>query len=166
MPESMRRVSMLFALTAVLAACSLDVEPEVQDASRFVRAKVNGQDWEVLGSRAGFVVTSSGASVVGSNVNNSAIVLTLRGVNKVGVYAVRSIGTTGIQAGVTTSSRYTYIADSVGTVTITELTANRVSGTFSFVASFAVNAPTATHTVTDGVFSVPIDPPGAIPIVP
>jgi hypothetical protein len=157
---------MLFALTAVFAACSLDVEPEVQDASRFVRAKVNGQDWEVLGSRAALLVSSTAAFIVGANVNNSSIVLTLRGVNKVGVYSVRSSGSPGVEAGVTTSSRYTYVADSVGTVTITELTANRVSGTFSFVASFTANAPPATHTVTDGAFSVPIDPPGAIPIVP
>ncbi len=171
------RKSVLFgAATLLLVSAGCGEDPAgVQDRSGefYLSAKIGGADWtaspatiQTTGSNAlpGWIALQGGST--GGNVRSMALQLGF--ITGVGTYPLGvNQGTTAGGAGVLVEGARSWMSPfsgSSGTVTITELTATRMTGTFSFDgdAVGSTDAPLNVQ-IREGRFSVPLPPQFAIP---
>lgn len=167
----------LLAATVLLAvACGGESGPS-DDADGHFTARINGEDFSSdpayvnLGVNVTEVAPGlyviAGAHVEGTS--SEAVNLTLYNVRGPGTYPI-GVGATVVGAsGVVTDDGKgwgTDLSGSAGTITITELTATRVKGTFSFTAQAVTGGATGTREVTNGDFDLKVNSNGTLPTVP
>ncbi len=173
----MRQV--LLAATLLLAvACGGESGPSGDDdADGHFTAVINDDDFssDPVYVNLGVNVTQqapglyviSGAHVEGAS--STAINLSLYNLRGPGTYAI-GVGPTvdGGSAVVTEDGKGwgTDLSGDAGTVTITQLTATRIKGTFHFVAQPVTGGATGIREVTDGDFDLAVNSGGALPTVP
>lgn len=139
-----------------LTSCKKDDDTEVDTpaaSSGTLSLKVDGASWSA--SLAVQAINSGGVlSVTGSDSNAQQCGITLVNITETGTYNIGGLGsmhqlrwTEGL------SSNQTYSVNGVvgsGTVTISELSATAVKGTFSFTG---MNIEQSTKSITEGSFS-------------
>jgi hypothetical protein len=133
-------------------------------------ATIDGAAWssQTFASQAGGGV-NGGFSIVGGSASASSptLAITLSNISEPGTYPLGVGGTVrgGIAiVGQGASSWSTPGSGSAGTIVITVLTASRIAGTFSFVATPSFGQTGANRTVTGGTFDMPLTTPGgAVP---
>ena len=119
-------------------------------------AKVSGNDFMSLKSTVGATVTNGIAAIQGSNSQGDFIRINIANYNGIGTYK------TGDALSNTNSASYGTINPvaawtstfdiGTGTIEITEDTATKISGTFSFLG---YNGPSDRKEVTEGTFTAP-----------
>jgi hypothetical protein len=170
----MRQV--LLAATLILAACGGESGPS-GDADGHFTAVLNGEDFSSdpayvdLGvnvtQQAPGLYSIAGAHVEGSQATDITLLL----------YNVRGPGTYPIGVGPTVIGASAVVADAgkgwgtdlsgnAGSITITELSATRIKGTFNFTAQAVTGGATGTSTVTNGDFDLKVNSSGTLPTVP
>ena len=163
------------ALLVALTACGGDVGPTGPgggpNGSHFT-ARIDGAPWtSTSGSElSGVPLSTPGLySMTGFQVGGYLIVLVL--------YNIPGPGTYPLGVGPTVTGGYAQITDATGgwvtpqsgeagSVTITTLTASRMTGTFEFTAPAFTGTATGTRTVTDGSFDLEVKPSGPIGPLP
>jgi hypothetical protein len=164
------------AIVLAAAACGGESGPS-DDADGHFTAVINGEDFssDPAYVNLGINVTTvapglyviAGAHVEGTS--SESVNLTLYNVRGPGTYPIgvgaSVVGGSGI---VTDDGKGwgTDLSGSAGTVTITELTATRMKGTFSFIAQAVTGGATGTREVTDGDFDLKVNSSGTLPTVP
>jgi hypothetical protein len=143
-------------LVAIIAGCDgTENEPENQLANGFMRADIDGQEWSATGSV--FAINTGGVFGLGGT-DLSGESIGLGGVSSTGeqVIGMGNPANALFSAAGTVASSWTASATSgSGQITITELDAEHIAGTFEFVATAtAGTAATGTVTVTDGQFDI------------
>ena len=150
----MRKIAVLLSLMAVIIVFTTGCKKEEDNptpSGGTMSLKADGTEWSatlaVVASNSGGIITVTGSD---SNAHQAQVIV-----------MGSSTGTYQIVQGGANSGRWTtglgqndtYSANGIigsGTITITELTATSVSGTFSFQG---VNTAQNTVSVTDGQFS-------------
>lgn len=136
-------------------------------------ARINGQQWSSDSSVAGVNKTQPGEFQFAARPAGATYTLsfTLQGIGGVGTYALGTDGTIG--GGMVTVREQsgdkiwdTPGTGAAGTLTITEINSQRITGTFSFVATPVSNSATGNITVTDGKFDLPMRIPGSLEPLP
>ena len=146
---------LLFALMAFVAvtvvSCKKDKTTNpASDGS--ITLKVDGTSWDAsLSVQA--VNTSGVINVTGSDSNAKQASIILLNVTSTGTYSVGGLGNNNqLRWTEGTGQNDTYTANSIigtGTITVSELSATNIKGTFSFTG---VNPAQASKSITDGVF--------------
>lgn len=164
------------AIVLAAAACGGESGPS-DDADGHFTATIDGEDFSSdpayvnlgvnISAQAPGLFVISGAHVEGTS--SEAINLSLYNVRGPGTYPI-GVGATvdGGSAIVTDDGKGwgTDLSGDAGTVTITQLTATRIKGTFSFVAQAVTGGATGTREVTDGDFDLAVNSGGSLPAVP
>jgi hypothetical protein len=166
----------LLATTILLAACGGESGPS-GDADGHFTALVGGEEFSSdpayvnLGvnvtAQAPGIYVISGGHVEGTS--SEAINISLYNVRGPGTYAI-GVGPTvdGASAVIVDDGKGwgTDLSGDAGTVTITQLSATRIKGTFSFVAQAVSGGATGTREVTNGDFDLAVKSSGSLPTVP
>ncbi|MEX0856165.1 MAG: DUF6252 family protein [Gemmatimonadota bacterium] len=162
-----RSLALYVMLALVLVACGGDSSPTesggpngpIITANGWMSATINGSPWSaqfitpVIG-QSGHVWTIGGSGANGTTVSfawmdNGGSTYTVGDPNSVGFNSVVAIAGQGYQAGPANLG----IGGS-GTMTITSITANRITGTFSFTLVRAQGEPGAGASITNGQFDI------------
>ena len=179
MKASVARVAVALIGALPFSACLLGVEPppkaDPETVAKYgdvVSAKIGGYGWTVKINDTWFTVIDAVTFSVGGRNTNTYVALRLTGIDRLGTFPIGGRGSSVASAEVRQGGDiYTTNVSTVpvGSLTVTEMTATRVAGTFSF------SAPRATQTggmlsesssmpVTDGTFSLAVYPAYSIPI--
>jgi hypothetical protein len=157
-PGRQLRALGLAAGLALAAACGGDSTGPGNTGDAAVRARVDGANWASLAASA---VRANGFVGIGANAANGST-MGLGFPDATGTYTMTT--TVGLNASygiLATGELWMAVglgaqnAVGSGTVVVTELTAERVRGTFNFVAPASQGSgATGTRTVTEGTFDV------------
>lgn len=143
------------AVIAILLSCSNSSSPS-DNAVGTLKASFDGQTFTA--SLATTALYSSGVlAIAGSDSKGRQIQLRIIGAEKSGEYSfggLTNVNVATVSTGPSPSQTYvSSIVGGSGTVTLNELSASRVSGTFTFTG---INSASQTKTVTDGTFNLDI----------
>ncbi|HET8762904.1 MAG TPA: hypothetical protein VFM12_05770 [Gemmatimonadales bacterium] len=173
---AMRQV--LLATLLLAAACGGESGPsDDNDADGHLTAVIEGEDFssDPVYVNLGVNVTSTapglyvitGAHVEGTS--STGITITIFNVRGPGTYPI-GVGATVVGgSGVVAEGGKgwgTDLSGSAGSITITELTATRIKGTFNFTAQAVTGGASGTRSVTDGDFDLKVNSGGTLPTVP
>lgn len=156
-------IAIVVALTTILSSCSSsDGGGGGGAAAGTIAAKAGNTNFQSM-SAASFAMNQGGMLIIqGSDATGKAIQLMLAGVTETGTYEISD--TSGIsvigsytEVNLNTMSSVTWAAPyensgAVGTITISEITATAVKGSFSFTGKNQEGADT--KQVTNGAFNV------------
>ncbi len=157
----MKKFKLVFVIMMSLAfisltSCKKDGDDEVDPVigGGTMTLKVDGTSWSA--SLASQAVNASGIiNVTGSDSDAHQVAITLMNVSEPGTYKVGSMTSQhGIRWTEGLESTDTYIANftiGTGTITITELTASKIKGSF---AGTVYNTGQNTKSITEGSFDV------------
>jgi len=171
------RIVSVVVPTLLLAACELSVENNgpVSDETKakvndVMSATVAGTSWNVRANDTWFDVVNLESNSIGGRDAAIYIGFRLNGVRRTGTFPIGGAARPNATVDVRKDGAL-YIDDavqSVGTVTISELTPTRISGTFSFTVPRFSGATTAAASVavTNGSFSIAVWPPYSVSITP
>lgn len=159
-----RAVALLLAPLLTFAACGGDGPTDPEDGDYYIRATINGQNWnsapnQVFSGASGPIPGSlffQGASLSGTT---QGMAISLSRITGPGQYLLGMNIGTGSGGIVTytngTASYSTRLDGAAGTINITEISSTAVAGTFEFTAHPTVGS--APHvTVTNGQFRAPL----------
>ena len=134
--------------------------PDGADAN--FTAKIDGSDFTALAASTAAQISDAGNfAIVGGSSTGSSITMILYSIGAPGTYPLGVSGTVrgGLgTVGTSSSSFSTPLSGTAGSVTITQVSATRIAGTFNFVAG----AEPVTRTVTEGEFDLPVTGNGSI----
>jgi hypothetical protein len=173
MPTRLARLAAASLPSLLLSGCLLGLDaPEESGTTRAKRndvitASVGGSTWEAKGDATTFASVDIAAYAIGGFSSTTSLTLRLVGVGRPGTYpiggsvppyaTVRYVGANGTFGNVS--------ALPIGTLTITEITPERIGGTFAFTAP-REDRSAGTVVVTGGSFSIAVIPAYSIPIQP
>jgi hypothetical protein len=179
MPTHLIRCIPALAATLLLGGCLLGLETENAEPSEETKAKENdvmtaavaGVPWSVRANDTWFDVVSLVENAIGGRNTATYVAFRLKGLQRTGTIPIG--GTVMPYAAVElrrSDAVYTHNpVQRVGTMTITELTPTRISGTYSFtvsrVSGNVANTPSSVE-VTNGSFSLAVWPPYSVSITP
>ena len=141
-------LSVCFALFIALFVVGCEEDPLSIGDDPGMSAKVDGTAW-AAGNNVDGTVFSSLKTITGTQGDGSSITLNLTNIFDLGTYDVEDGKFSGLYAESNNVDKI-YAAKS-GTVEITELSGNDISGTFSFVGE---NEGGSTMEITEGTFNV------------
>jgi hypothetical protein len=172
-------VALIGALS--FSACLLGVEPppkaDPETVAKYgdvVSAKVGGYGWSVKINDTWFTVVDVATFSIGGRNTTTYMALRLTGIDRLGTFPIggraSSVANAEVrQNGVFYNTNSSAVA--VGSLTVTELSATRVAGTFTFTAPrLTAGVPggmqneLSSMPVTDGSFSLAVYPAYSIPI--
>ena len=167
-----------------VSGCLLGVDPppeaDAQTKAKYpdvVSATVGSVPWSVKVNDTWFTALDDTTFTIGGRNSSNYLGFRLYRVNRAGTYQIRQFGAPYVtveleQSGVLYSNRPTFTNNTnapVGTVTVTELTPSRISGTFSVVLPRLLLGEPGTSErvsmpITNGSFSIAVYPEYSIPI--
>jgi hypothetical protein len=125
-------------------------------------AKIDGSNFTATAASTAAQISDAGNfAIVGGSSTGSSITMILYSIGGPGTYPLGVSGTVrgGLgTVGTSSSSFSTPLSGTAGSVTITQVSATRIAGTFNFVAG----AEPVVRTVTDGEFDLPVTGNGSI----
>jgi hypothetical protein len=172
MPTLLSRLAAILP-AMLLSGCLLGIDaPEESNAitekrNDVLQASVGGFPWEAKREATTFASVDLTTYAIGGSTSSSELTLRLVGIGRTGTYPIggstppfataRYVSVNGEFGNITTLP--------IGTITVNELTPQRIAGTFAF------NAPrrdgnSGSISITGGTFSIAVIPAYSIPISP
>jgi hypothetical protein len=172
------------SLALSVSGCLLGVDPPPEADSQtkakypdVVSATVGAVPWSVKVNDTWFTSIDDTTFTIGGRNSSNYLGFRFYRVNRAGTYQIRQSGAPYVtveleQSGVLYSNRPTFTNNTnapIGSVTVTELTPTRISGTFTVVLPrLLLGAPGTSEResmpVTNGTFSIAVYPEYSIPI--
>lgn len=154
----LRRFAAPVVLLTTLVACSDNSAPVVPSIPAGVVWTVGTDNYSALNIQKNSTANTFefAGSVTRSSTDSKGVDITFP--KALGTYAIPGSGTSAVTAiyvvvGPTAGTAAAYIGTS-GTITVTNLTATNISGTFSFTGADSNGGSGATKTVTNGTFNI------------
>lgn len=156
-------LALVLAVTTILSSCSSDSDGGGGNAAAgTIKAKAGSTNFTSM-TQASFAMNQGGMLVIqGSDASGKAIQLAIAGATEAGTYTISDDNAISVigsytEVNLSTFDSTTWAAPyegsgNVGTITISEITATTVKGTFSFTGKNQEG--TDTKAVTNGSFNV------------
>lgn len=170
MPASLKRLASPL-LSLLLSGCLLGIDsPDESTANAekrndVMQATVSGFGWEAKREATTFASVDVNSYAVGGTSGSSSLVVRLVGIGKLGTYSIGGTAAPYATASFTSATGKfgNVTGQPIGTLTITELTPQRIGGTFAFTAP-RLDGGSGSVSVTGGSFSIAIIPAYSVPI--
>lgn len=164
------RRPLFVAATVLLSACGGNDDPAGNNGAGTFSASIDGAAWSAGSpaavATAGGIFTITGASAgSGTGMSMTLYHIGAPGTYPLGVGPAVPGGLASVSGG--TSAWSTPLSGAAGTVTISAVSATRITGTFSYTAPLVSGTGTpATRTVTAGSFNLPVTGPATLVVAP
>jgi hypothetical protein len=163
------RIVLVGAIGAI-AGCGGSTSPGLNQGGGQFSATIDGVAWSSPALYQSGTATASGSYTFSGTTGSSnpvGMAFSLYWIGAPGTYPLGVGGTVpGGIANITSGAVgwSTPLSGAAGTVTITAVSATRIAGQFSYIATPLFGSPTNNRTVTNGVFDLPVQSSGTITV--